>query len=178
VVDMQNGFITSATEHIIPGVLRVIGRAISDEIPVALTRFRNYPQSGYVKWINWCRFMGSPEVDICPSLSPYAGVVFDKGGYTAFTSEFEAFVHKESIGRIFFCGVATDGCVLKSAVDAFERNIEPVIIRDACASHAGSTIHDAGLLLASRFIGRYQLLEVDDILGHGFGPASDYRRPR
>jgi len=46
---------------------------------------------------------------------------------------------------------------LKSAVDAFERDIEPVVITDACASHAGGAVHEAGLLLLGRFIGKDQL---------------------
>jgi nicotinamidase-related amidase len=65
---------------------------------------------------------------------------------------------------LVLCGIATDGCVLKSAVDAFERGIEPVVVTDACASHAGREIHEAGLLLLARFIGPGQLKSAADFV--------------
>jgi len=65
---------------------------------------------------------------------------------------------------LVLCGIATDGCVLKTAVDAFERGIEPVVVVDACASHAGNAVHEAGLLLLGRFIGAGQLRSVADFV--------------
>jgi nicotinamidase-related amidase len=135
---------------------------------VAFTRFINYPNSGWVKWIRWSRFMESPEIDIIPALANGAKTVFDKKAYTAFIPEFCEFVKEKMVQRLVLCGVATDGCVLKTAVDAFERDIQPVIAADACASHAGVDVHNAGLLLASRFIGKRQIVSVEDILREGF----------
>jgi nicotinamidase-related amidase len=164
VVDMQNGFVNDATRHIVEGITTLIRKAEVEHIEIAFTRFINQPQSGYVKWIRWSRLMSEPEITIIPELSNFAQHVFDKHGYTAFVEEFNLFVEQRGIERILFCGVATDGCVLKSAVDAFERNIEPVVIHDACASHAGVEVHEAGKLLLGRFIGKRQLWTVSDAL--------------
>ena len=53
--------------------------------------------------------------------------------------------------------------MLKTAVDAFERDLTPWIIEDACASHAGLEPYSAGLLVARRFIGRSQVITAADL---------------
>jgi nicotinamidase-related amidase len=55
------------------------------------------------------------------------------------------------------------GCVLKTAVDAFERDLTPWIIEDASASHAGVAAHEAGLLVARRFIGGRQIVRAIEV---------------
>ena len=55
--------------------------------------------------------------------------------------------------------------MLKTAIDAFERGIEPVVVVDACASHAGREIHEAGLTLLRRFVGGRQLRTTAEVLG-------------
>jgi nicotinamidase-related amidase len=168
IIDMQNGFMTASTEHIVPPISRLLEEAERRAIPVAFTRFINYPNSGWVKWIRWSRFMESPEIDIIPAFSSRATKVFDKRAYTAFIPAFCDFIQTWMIQRIVLCGVATDGCVLKTAVDAFERDIQPILVADACASHAGVDVHAAGLLLASRFIGKRQIVSVEDVMRQGF----------
>lgn len=164
VVDMQNGFINDRTNHIIPNVLQLISACKKKGIPIAFTRFINRKNSGYVKWINWYRFMAPPEINLVDELAQYSDNVFDKYGYTSFIPEFEEFLALKYTKRIYMCGVATDGCVLKSAVDSFERDIEPVVIEDACASHAGKEVSDAGLLLISRFIGKNQIRNTSEVI--------------
>ena len=164
VVDVQNGFVNEHTRHIIEAVNRLIGAFSGRGLPVAFTRFVNTPGSGYQRWIGWARFMDGPENDLSDAIDASAGLVFVKHGYTAFTPEFESYLLEQRIQRLVLCGIATDGCVLKSAVDAFERGIEPVVVTDACASHAGSEIHAAGLLLLGRFIGTRQLKSVADFV--------------
>ena len=62
-------------------------------------------------------------------------------------------------------GLKRDKC---SAVDAFESDIEPIVVHDACASHAGQAAHDAGLFVLSRFIGKNQIRGLDDVVGAQF----------
>jgi len=164
VVDVQNGFVNEHTRHVVDTVNALIGAFSRRGEPVAFTRFVNTPGSGYQRWIGWTRFMHGPENDLFDALDAGAGPVFIKHGYTAFTPEFETHVREQRVERLVVCGIATDGCVLKSAVDAFERGIEPVVVTDACASHAGSAVHEAGLLLLGRFIGTRQLKLVADFI--------------
>jgi nicotinamidase-related amidase len=110
--------------------------------------------------------MNSPEIDLAPEIRPLAvgHPVVDKLGYTLFNDEGRALVHERRWSDLVFCGIATDSCVLKSAVDAFEHGYGPWIVTDACASDAGPEAHGAGRTVARRLIGRNQLVTTSTLL--------------
>ncbi|MGH3693590.1 MAG: isochorismatase family protein [Pseudonocardiaceae bacterium] len=87
----------------------------------------------------------------------------DKYIYTLFTPEGTRLVNERGWADLYVCGIDTDVCVLKTAVDAFEHNFTPWILKDACASHAGSQAHTAGLLVAGRFIGTNQIIHTANL---------------
>lgn len=97
-------------------------------------------------------------------------MVVDKTIYSLFSEQGTNVVRALGRTDLYFCGIATESCVLKSAVDAFERNLTPWVIEDASASHAGTEAHAAGILVARRFIGRGQVIRVSD-LGRVLGVA-------
>lgn len=167
VIDMQHGFLNERSRHVVPRVVSLLDawRQVGGE--VIFTRFHNAPGSPYERLIHWTRLQGPPDTDIVSELRPYAGGaadVIDKPHYTLFTSEGIEAVRKGGWHDLVFCGAATDGCVLKSAVDAFEQDYTPWVLTDACASHAGAQAHEAGLTLLRRFIGRDQLVDSAGLL--------------
>lgn len=164
VVDMQNGFLGRRSQHVLPSVLKLVEEFKKRGLPIVFTRFHNNPGSQYERLIDWTRLRTSPETDLHSNLEPYATEVVDKDIYSAFTPSFTAMVEKNRWRTIAICGVATDGCVLKTAVDAFERGLLPLVISDACASHAGEDVHNAGLMLLGRFIGKQQLMDTETLL--------------
>jgi nicotinamidase-related amidase len=163
-VDMQNGFVNGNTRQIIPNILRLVNAFESANLPVAFTRFLNAPDSPYERLIHWTRFREPPETDIVSELLPHARTVFDKNYYSALTPEFARWLRQRDVRDLILCGIATDGCVLKTAADAFEQGLTPWVVQDACASHAGEEVHQAGVLLLGRFIGRDQLIKTEDVL--------------
>lgn len=163
VVDMQNGFINEKSRIVIPFVKKIIEIFQRKKKLIAFTRFINHPDSEYRRWINWGRLGVEPEINIIEEFKNLPENIFDKTHYTPFTNEFKAFLKENNIGRIFICGVATDSCVMKSAIDSFESGIQPIVVRDACYSHAGEEAHAAGLLVISRNIGRGQVKTIDEI---------------
>jgi nicotinamidase-related amidase len=176
VVDMQNGFLGQKSQHVIPNVVRLVEELKKRAIPVVFTRFHNEPGSQYERLIGWTRLRSSPEVDITSELTPFADVVIDKSVYTSFVPEFARLVSENNWSTIIICGVATDGCVLKTATDAFEQGLTPIVVEDACASHAGEEVHRAGLLLTSRFIGKGQIVNTSALLERI--DDSNYSEPR
>lgn len=132
------------------------------------TRYINYPGSPFERSFGWQRLQSSPEVDFVPELLPYLnqGVTLDKRIYSPFTSEGVALFKQHEWDEFYFCGIANESCVLKGAVDAFEHNFTPWLISDASASHAGNEAHEAGLLVARRFIDPRQLISLTDIPDH------------
>ncbi|MEH1873552.1 isochorismatase family cysteine hydrolase [Nostoc sp.] len=165
VVDMQNGFMSEKCRHIIPTITKLIEHFLAAGKLVEFTRFINTADSNYVKLINWSRLMHEPETSIIDELQPYINNnIFDKPYYSAFTENFSSFISLNQISRIYLCGVETDSCILKTAIDSFERGIEPVIIEDACFSDGGQQAHDAGLFLLKRNIGKNQIKMTDKLI--------------
>ncbi len=164
VIDMQNGFMGSQSRHVIERVINLIEECQKHEIPTVFTRFHNHPASPYERLIGWKRLREAPETDLVVDLQPYAKTVIDKDLYSIFTCEFNELIKENDWKTIIVCGVATESCVMKTAVDAFERNLIPLVVSDACASHAGTDIHLAGLMIIGRFIGGAQIVTTTQLL--------------
>lgn len=165
VVDMENGFVNDRSRHIVAPLTQVVDRWQRAGGATIFSRFLNAPGSPYERLIGWSRLRTAPETDLIPELQPHLknGVQLDKPFYTVFSDEGEQLVRQGGWTDLVFCGIATESCVLKSAVDAFERGYTPWVLVDACASHGGQEAHEAGLLVAGRFIGRQQLIHSADL---------------
>jgi nicotinamidase-related amidase len=167
VVDMQNGFINGKSRHIIGAVGRAVAAARQNGVPIFFTRFQNLEGSAWERLIGWSRLREPPETDLHPDVAPWARPeeIVDKAQYSSLVGPVAAAVESGHVVSVALCGIATDGCVLKTAVDLFEAGVRPLILTDAVASHAGEDVHNAGLLLAGRFIGRSQLVSIDTWAG-------------
>ncbi|WP_012182125.1 cysteine hydrolase [Salinispora arenicola] len=165
VTDMQNGFVREQSAYIVPVVADLVRRWQGVGGDTLFTRYLNYPGSPFERFFDWRRLQSSPDIDLVPELHPYLGkgVVLDKRIYSPFTSEGVALFKRHGWKEFYFCGIATESCVLKGAVDAFEHDFTPWLIADASASHAGAEAHEAGLLVARRFIGPGQVIRLADI---------------
>ncbi|MGW4640793.1 isochorismatase family cysteine hydrolase [Sphaerisporangium sp. NPDC004334] len=166
VVDVQNGFVREASAHVVPIITDLVERWQAAGGDVVFTRYLNHEGSIFQRLFAWSKLMASPDIDIVPELQPYlpkATAVIDKTIYSLFNEEGQALVAERGWTDIYVCGIATESCVLKTAADAFERNITPWVIEDASASHAGEVSHEAGLLVTARFIGPRQFVNSTEI---------------
>jgi len=155
IVDVQNGFIGPSTRHV-----PVQAEALQDDFDeVIATRFVNPPDSAYRRWIGWQRFgPGSDDIEL--AFTPRTdALIIDKSAYTCVTPDFISMLKDKKIDRVDICGIATDNCVLKCAIDLFEAGIRPNVHIDACGSHGGPECHAAGILVMRRMIGDDQLVE-------------------
>jgi nicotinamidase-related amidase len=166
VVDVQNGFITEHSRLVIPIIVDLVQRWQTAGGDVIFSRYLNYAGSPFERLIGWTKMTDGPETEIVTELAPYVGPrtpVVDKYIYTLFTPEGTRLVNEREWTDLYICGIDTDICVLKTAVDAFEHNLTPWIIKDACASHAGPEAHAAGLYIAGRFIGPNQVIHTQNL---------------
>lgn len=166
VVDMQNGFVREKSAHVVPVIADITRRWQDAGGDTVFTRYLNFPGSVFERLIHWTKLRESPEIDIVPELTDLAArstAIVDKTIYSLFSEEGARLVRERGWTDLYICGIATESCVLKTAVDAFERDLTPWLIQDASASHAGSEAHDAGILVSSRFIGKDQIISVDDV---------------
>lgn len=167
VVDVQNGFVNHESEGALVPLARFLDRWFEARAggPTMLTRFHNPPGSSWERLIHWSRLRESPEIDLHAALEPYVqrATIIDKESYTSLTAEARTLLDRHASDVVLLAGIATDGCVLKTAVDLFEASVTPVVLTDCCASHAGPEVHEMGLSLLSRFIGSDQLVPSTDI---------------
>lgn len=167
VVDVQTGFIRPASAPVVEPILQLVGEWRRAGRPVVFTRYNNYPGSPFERLVKWSEMQpGTDDVEIVPELKGEAALalVVDKTGYTSLTPDVLAFLAEHQVTDVFVCGIATESCVLKTAVDAFEQGFTPWVVVDACASHGGVGPHEAGLLVLRRFIGAGQLVSAADVL--------------
>jgi nicotinamidase-related amidase len=175
VIDMQNGFVRPSSAHVVPAVVRLVDRWQAAGGATVFTRFINYPGSPYERLIGWSRVAEAPETDLVDDVRPYAAratATVDKTGYTLFTDNGAQVIADGGWSDLVFCGLTTESCVCKSAVDAFERNLSPWVVTDACGSHGGPEAHNAGLLVLRRFIGQGQMITSADVSQLLNDPAS------
>lgn len=165
VVDVQNGFVTEHSAHVVPIIVDLVRRWQEAGRDIVFTRYINHQDSIFERAMGWTKLQKSPEIDIVSELQPFvpgAVAVIDKRVYTMFTDEGDKLAKDRGWTEIFVCGIDTEVCVLKTAVDAFERDIVPRLVVDASASHSGLEAHKAGLLVAQKMIGRQQLVRAAD----------------
>ncbi|MGK8491868.1 isochorismatase family protein [Nocardia asiatica] len=171
VVDAQNGFVNQHSAHAVPVIADLATRWAETGRPTIFTRYWNYEGSPWEKLIGWRALYGPPETDIVNDLIPLTtranAYTLDKTVYTALTAEGIELLRKLEVTDLIICGIATDACVLKTALDAFELGYAPWVIRDAVASnatrHSAQEIHDSALLHISRLVGVRQLLDAADV---------------
>ena len=152
IIDVQRGFINAATRHI-PDIAERL------QIPfeqVFVSRFENAPGSPFRTQMDLTRFSaGSADCEL--AFAPRAGAdIYVKHGYSA-VSESLLEAGRAAGGEVHLCGIATDNCVLATAIDLFEANLRPIVIADACASHAGAPYHEAGIMIVKRLVGERQV---------------------
>lgn len=153
IVDVQIGFVNDATRHIVPKVEELQKRYAH----VYATRFINAEGSPYRRLLDWHRFYEDSD-DVPLAFEPVDGaVVIDKHVYTCVTPAFLDDLRGKGIEEVAICGIDTDACVSACAVDLFENGFKPILLSDACASHAGAEYHEASLRILARLIGKRQV---------------------
>ena len=176
VVDVQHSFLNDYTHHIPGRIRRLIEQGRFAD--VWFTKFINTPDSPYERFLDWDGAMEPPDPDLALELAPWAqpGRVFDKPGLTGLPASLATALKERGPETVAIVGIDTDMCVLKIAMDIFDRGIRPLVLADCCGSTAGLQAHLAGLAVLARNIGAGQLRDAG--LGDGYlaappTPATD-----
>lgn len=154
IIDVQVGFVNDATRHIVPRI-----EALQKQYThVYATRFINAEGSPYRKLLDWHRFYDS-SADVPLAFDPVDhAVIIDKNIYTCVDDAFLNDLRSKGVEEVAICGIDTDACVSACAVDLFENGFRPVLLAEACASHAGAEYHEAALRILTRLIGKDQIV--------------------
>ena len=154
IVDVQTGFVNEHTRHVVP----VVEQLQHGYERIYATRFVNAAASPYREFLDWHRFgEGSTDAELAFRPAPNA-VIVEKHIYSCVTRSFLDELRQSGTTEVALCGIDTDACVTVSAIDLFQNGIRPIVLAQACASHAGSDYHEAGLKLLARLIGTRQIV--------------------
>lgn len=159
VVDVQNGFISARTEHVIPRIQSLL-ETVPFDITI-FTQFINLPNSPYVRFLSWKRLMGDAETALVEALQPFAKEVFKKHIYTSINVEVLTLLKESDVRTAYICGIDTDCCVLQTVVDLFENGIHPYVLSYYSASNGGESSHEAALTVLSRSIGAQNIIKTE-----------------
>ena len=162
VVDLQNDFAdpegglsVTGGESIIPVVNAAVGQAVDADAFVVATQDWHPPSTPHFAkdggiWPVHC-VGGTWGADLHPAFTlPAEAPVVRKGrngedGYSGFTmrdpqsgeeipTELEELLRQRGVGRVVICGLATDYCVLSTALDAARLGFETSVLTDAVAA--------------------------------------------
>lgn len=151
VVDIQYGFISDNTKHILDPVNTLINSNIFDHI--VATRFINEEDSPYRRFLKWNKLSSVEEIKLYEPVEKAANLIIDKNIYTALSAKMLDFIISNNINTVFIAGIDTDCCVLATSVDMFEHNIRPYVLEKYSASNGGIESHNAAIKVLQRLIG-------------------------
>ncbi len=164
VVDVQNGFINDNTKHVVKPIAGLVKKWHQQKLgPVVFSRFINLPGSPWERLLGWTRLQHEPETALDPTMPTNGCTILKKSTYSAWSPEVQQICGGQGINDVVLCGIDTDQCVLETAIDIFEANLKPMLVKDCCASSAGSDFHEAGLKLLERLVGGEQIKTLGEL---------------
>ena len=95
---------------------------------IVFTKFINYDSSNFYKILNYKDCMNEKDRNIVIDTKDYK--IIEKRVYTAYNDELKLYINTNNIKTIYLCGIDTDACVLKTALDLFENNFDVKVIDD------------------------------------------------
>jgi nicotinamidase-related amidase len=154
VIDVQKGFINKHTEFLVPRIDVLLKKNLYGH--VVATKFKNVEFSPFVDILGWSGMMDAASQEFAFDASNVRQI--DKYGYSGLTWQLKQYISSRDAGEIDLAGIDTDGCVLATAIDLFEIGVKVRILEHYCASTGGKELHEAGLAILGRMIGRKNII--------------------
>ena len=154
IIDVQKNFINDNTKKIPNKITNLINKNHFDYI--AFTKFINDENSNFYKMLNYKGCINEDDRKIV--FDTQNNKVFTKKIYTAVNDEFKTYIKENEIKKVYLCGIDTDACVLKTAIDLFENNIDVKVIENCCMSHSGKKYHNYAIKMLKKLIGKESII--------------------
>ena len=138
VIDLQNDFVNDNTKYIVDKIDKLINSNNYENI--VFTRFINNEDSIWYKTLKYKGCMTKEGQNIAIDTRDYK--IIDKKIYSALSSELKEYIKQNNIDEIYLCGLDTDACVYKTALDLFENNYNVYVLKDYTMSHKGIELHN------------------------------------
>jgi len=139
-----------APESLLKNVIGLTGAFRQAKRPVVFTRHAHRKGSDAGQMGRWwdgrLPWEGERQSDLVDDLSPQDGeLLITKERYSAFEGTcLDEWLRERGVRTLVLCGVMTNLCVETSARHAFMKEIQPVVVEDACAS-SSKKLHRASI---------------------------------
>ena len=153
VIDCQKAFINNYTKEYVDKIKLLLDK--KEYTNTLFTIFNNNKNSPFYNLLD---YKGCINNDYCELMINCNVPVIEKYTYSAVNKEFIEYLFKNNIDEIYMCGFDTDGCVLKTAFDLFEKNIKTYILQDYCMSSGGEKYHNEAIDILKRSIGEHYII--------------------
>lgn len=138
IVDMQKDNVGRFCQGIIPNIKFIIEKAREKEIPIIFACDSRYREDSLFRRVGMRphTIRGTEGVKVIEELRPKAtDVVVEKRMLSAFFgSDLDFTLREKGVKTLIVTGIRTEGCVLKTVLDAFELGYEVIVPSDCCAS--------------------------------------------
>ena len=156
IIDLQENFINNNTKNVPNSIKKLIDSNIANHI--VFTKFINDDSSNFYKVLNYKGCMSEKDRNIVIDTKDYK--IIEKRVYTAYNNELKLYINTNNIKTIYLCGIDTDACVLKTALDLFENNFDVKVIEDCSMSHSGIEYHISAINMLRKLIGNQNVIKM------------------
>ncbi|NCO79780.1 cysteine hydrolase [Candidatus Falkowbacteria bacterium] len=160
IIGMQKGFRYAESEALLPNLLKL---KKSFKGKIVFSKFVNDKDSLFEKQLNWTEFQNEEDKKLFSELRASNNIEFEHNGYTVINEALLQFIKENKIIKVYLCGIYTDVCITKTAMDLFDKGIETFVIEDACNSLHGKSIHDSAIESLRHILGKKQILLTNDV---------------
>lgn len=160
IIDMQEGFRYAESEAILPNLLK-LKEAFKGKM--VFSKFVNDRGSLFEKQLKWTKFQSEKDKKLFSELQASNNTEFEHNGYTVLNESVLRFIKDNNITKVYLSGAYTDVCIIKTAMDLFDKGIETFVIKDACNSLHGKNIHDSAIESLKHILGEKQILLTNDV---------------
>ena len=156
VIDLQESFINECTKSLPPKIEKLLICNKFDYI--VCTKFINDEKSDFYRILNYKGCMTEKDRNIVIDTKNYK--IIEKRVYTAYNDELKSYIDSNNIKTIYLCGIDTDACVLKTALDLFENKFDVKVIEDCSMSHSGIEYHNSAINMLRKLIGNQNVIKI------------------
>lgn len=147
IIDMQHWFFRSEERRVkLPELIQSINELVDvaneKDIPIFLVlTIHKSDRSTWnivMKKHNFVALLeGSEEAEVLPEikLNNLEEIIIKTRQSTFIRTNFEEKLNEKNVDTLILCGVFTHGCVGRTAIDAYERDFNVIVSRDASFSH-------------------------------------------
>ncbi|MBN2675802.1 MAG: isochorismatase family protein [Alphaproteobacteria bacterium] len=150
IIDVQKCFINKHTEHIVSKIENIQ----KEYDTVIISSFFNKEKSFFRENLNWNKCAKSSEEHSLAFKPKNNSTFLEHSNYSCITKDFLNFVREKDITEIHLCGMDTDACVLKTAFDCIEYDLNIQILVNFIGSSGGKEMHESGLNILYRNLGK------------------------